>query len=116
MINMNNLTVKKWIEPYRLLETVKLYCEMTDYTFDGSNKLIQKDKLYKTIEEKGGFGLYMKNVNKYYFFKPQNDFSLINKLIEVFGFVEDDYEYSQDSEYCLNLIDLGKAEATFLNI
>lgn len=99
-----------------MLETVKLYCDMEDYTFDGSNKLAQKDKLFKSMNDNSGFGLYMKNVNKYYYFKPQDNFLLLDKLIEVFGFEENDYEYSQDSDYSLNLIDMGKAEATFLNI
>lgn len=113
---MRNLIIKKWIEPYRLLETVKVYCDLADYTFDGSNKSVQKDKMYKVLKENNkNFALYMKNVNKFYIFTPNDEFDLVSKLIEIFEFNSEDIEYSEDSEYALGLIDIGKAEASFLN-
>ena len=114
---MNNLIITKWIEPYRLLETVKEYCEMTDYTFDGSNKIIQKNKMYGDLENNPvKFALYMKNVNKFYVFNPDKEFDLKSKLVEVFDFKQEDYFYSQDSEDALTMVDIGKSEASFLNI
>jgi len=114
---MKNLIIKKWIEPYRLLETVKAHCILTDYTFDGSNKIAQRKKMSKDIQDDNSkFALYMKNVNKFYVFTPKNDYDLFSNLIEVFGFTAEDYEFSEDCEYALELIDMGKAEASFLNI
>lgn len=112
---MNNLIITKWIEPYRLLETVKEYCEMTDYTFDGSNKFVQKNKMYDDLgSNQAKFALYMKNVNKFYVFNPDGEFDLEQKLIEVFDFKKEDYFYSQDSEEAISMVDMGKSEASFL--
>lgn len=114
---MKNLIIKKWIEPYRLLETVKKYCDLKDYTFDGSNKLINKNKMLEDIaQNKNKFGLYMKNVNKFYVFSPQDDFQLLDTLIQTFEFIENDYEYSEDTDKVLNMVDLGKSEASFINV
>lgn len=113
---MKNLVIKKWIEPYILLETVKKYCTFVDYTFDGQNKLNQKSKMFSDIENSRNFALYMKNVNKFYVFTPHDNIDLLSKLIEVFEFEKQDYEYNEDCEIALSLIDMGKAEASFLNI
>ena len=114
---MNNLIIKKWIEPYRLLETVKKYCQLTDLTFDGMNKLEQKNNMFLALENnENNFALYMKNVNKFYVFTQKDEFDLMSVLIDEFGFVSDDYEINDDSENALSLIDMGKAEASFLNI
>ena len=67
-------------------------------------------------EDNSKFALYMKNVNKFYVFTPKSDYDLLSNLIEVFGFSAEDYEFSEDFEYALGLIDMGKAEASFLNI
>ena len=106
---MKNLVIKKWIEPYILLETVKLYCDFSDLTFDGINKLAQK-------ENGKSFALYMKNVNKFYVFTPKEEFDLQSKLVEVFDFSSEDLQIGEDGEQALSLIDMGKAEASFLNI
>lgn len=114
---MKNLIIKKWVEPYRLLETVKVYCDMTDLTFDGMNKFTQKAKMFSALEDNDkSFALYMKNVNKFYVFTPNDEFDLCAKLVEVFGFESEDYQISENSEEALSLIDMGKAEASFLNI
>ncbi len=114
---MKNLVIKKWIEPYRLLETVKLYCDFTDLTFDGMNKIVQKEKMYSLLKEnEKSFALYMKNVNKFYVFTPKEEFDLQAKLVEVFAFENEDLQTGEDSEQALSLIDMGKAEASFLNI
>ncbi len=113
---MRNLIIKKWIEPYRLLETVKEFCEFTDLTFDGMNKIVQKEKMFSLLKENGkSFALYMKNVNKFYVFTPKEKFDLLSKLVEVFGFENEDLQIDEDSEQALSLIDMGKAEASFLN-
>lgn len=114
---MKNLVITKWIEPYRLLETVKKYCEYKDLTFDGMNKLVQKEKMFSLLKEnEKSFALYMKNVNKFYVFTPKEEFDLIKKLVDVFAFESEDLQIGEDSEQALSLIDVGKAEASFLNI
>ena len=100
---MKNLIIKKWVEPYRLLETVKEYCELTDLTFDGMNIIVQKNKMFLALEtDENNFALYMKNVNKFYVFSPKNEFDLISTLVDVFDFSSDDYDYSDDNmkPYC----------------
>jgi len=114
---MKNLIVKKWVEPYRLLEIVKGHCKMTDYTFDGMNKIAKKNEMFSDIQgDSKKFALYMKNVNKFYVFTPNNGFDLLWKLTEVFGLSSEDYEISEDTENALSLVDMGKSEASFLNI
>ena len=39
-----------------------------------------------------------------------------SKLVEVFDFKKEDYFYSQDSEDAISLVDMGKSEASFLNV
>ncbi len=114
---MKNLIIKKWIEPYKLLETVKNYCDFIDLTFDGMNKIVQKNKMFSALEKDDkSFSLYMKNVNKFYIFTPNNEFDLLAKLIEIFGFEPEDYEINENSEDAISLVDMGKSEASFLNI
>lgn len=113
---MKNLIIKKWVEPYRLLETLKDYCELTDLTFGGMDKIVQKEKMFSLlIDNEKSFALYMKNVNKFYVFTPSGDFDLLSKLVEVFGFESKDYQFSESSEEAISLIDVGKAEASFIN-
>lgn len=100
----------KWIEPYVLLENIKKYCEMKDFTFDGFSKENTKSEFLKFLQKENAFGLYMKNVNKFYAFKGQ-----IN-LDEIFGLKPEDYTISSDLEEPFNVIDLGRAEASFINL
>ena len=100
----------KWIEPYVLLENIKKYCEMSDFTFDGFSKDDVKKEFLKRINNENSFGLYMKNVNKFYAFKGQ-----IN-LDEIFNLKPEDYIITNDLDEPFRLIDLGKAEAGFINL
>lgn len=107
---MTNIVLKKWIEPYVLLETMKKHYEMKDYVFDGWTKNSAKQTFFKQLGKSGTVGLYMKNVNKFYVFSNVSDFDIVG----LFGFAPDDYRADDDSENALNLVDLGKAEAAFL--
>lgn len=98
----------KWIEPYVLLENIKKHCEMKDFTFDGFSKENVKKEFLKYIDKENSFGLYMKNVNKFYAFKGQ-----IN-LDEVFALKPEDYYTASDLGEPFKMIDLGKAEASFI--
>ncbi|MBP3820908.1 hypothetical protein J6G99_04610 [bacterium] len=109
---MKSFIITKWIEPYRLLESIKKYYSFKDFTFDGLNKLDQKDKFFKElINTKYSIGLYMKNVNKFYLFNRNENFDIIKELIEDFNFTENDFILTDDIEKPFNMVDIGKAEA-----
>lgn len=104
---MPHYSIKKWIEPYVLLETLKSSYNMNDYTFDGFSKQSVKDEFYKKLQNDNTFGLYMKNVNKYYLFSGNEALN----LDKIFGFTQDDYILTDDWNEPLNMVDSGKAEA-----
>lgn len=106
-----NKIIKKWIEPYVLLETLKKDCELVkDFTFDGFSKNEIKKEFLKQLKKENTFGLYMKNVNKFYLFNDQAD---IDKIFEL---AEDDYEITSDNEKPFEMIDMGKAEAVLIKL
>ena len=99
----------KWIEPYVLLETLKKECRLLkDYTFDGFSKNQIKKEFLKELDNDNNFGLYMKNVNKFYLFNGKAD---IDKIFELTAF---DYETTEDIEKPFDMVDIGKAEAGIL--
>lgn len=103
--------IKKWIEPYVLLETLKKDCELIkDFTFDGFSKNDIKKDFLKKLDKEDFFGLYMKNVNKFYLFKGKID---IDKL---FDLTPSDYEITEDLEKPFEMVDMGKAEASIIKI
>lgn len=136
--------ITKWIEPYVLLETVKKYFDVKDYTFTGANKAEVKQEFLKAIEksskDKISMGLYMKNVNKFYLlalredvnsiFDEYNvpdvlktlDLTVLHKVIltKELGFTEDEQmaqdgiKYIKVENEAFDMIDLGKAEASFI--
>lgn len=121
--------IKKWFQPYVILETVKKYFEVTDITFDGKTKLDSMKKFISEINsaERITIGLYMKNVNKFYLLKLSNDtdsssdITVLENLLSVNNFdnpnVSDFHEWVEvikDTDKAINLIDIGKAEAAFI--
>lgn len=101
-----NKIIKKWIEPYVLLETLKKDCELVkDFTFDGFSKNAVKNEFLKQLKKENHFGLYMKNVNKFYLFKGYVD---IDKIFEL---TPPDYDTTEDIEKPFDMVDMGKAEA-----
>ncbi len=107
---MTHYIIKKWIEPYVLLEKLKSNYDMKDYTFDGFSKISVKQDFFKQLKKENTFGLYMKNVNKYYLFSGVTPLNLEN----LFGFGAEDYEVTDDSEKPLSMVDSAKAEAGIL--
>lgn len=98
----------KWIEPYVLLETLKKHHNLVKvYTFDGFSKNTVKQDFLKQINN--STGLYMKNVNNFYLFEGMAD------IEKIFNFTSDDYETTDDIDKPFDMVDLGKAEAAFLN-
>lgn len=136
--------ITKWIEPYVLLEKVKKYFDIKDFIFDGQNKKEVKAEFLKAIEENNAkqisMGLYMKNVNKFYLLTLREDVSSILDEFEVsevlkkldltvlhkvlitkeFGYTQeeqmaqDGIKYIKQESEAFDLIDSGKAEASFI--
>lgn len=109
---MTSFIIKKWIEPYVLLETAKKHYSMKDYTFDGFSKNNVRTEFLKKLEKSDTFGLYMKNVNKFYLFNGKNAID----LKELYNFSDEDFELTEDIEKLFSLVDLGKAEAGIIKI
>lgn len=136
--------ITKWIEPYVLLESVKKYFDVKDFTFTGFNKRDVKREFLNALENSAKnvitMGLYMKNVNKFYlltlredvnsildeFEVPQVlktlDLSVLHKVIltKELGFTEEEQmsqtgiKYIKAENEAFDMIDLGKAEASFI--
>ncbi len=101
-----NKIIKKWIEPYVLLETLKKDCELLkDFTFDGFSKNDIKKEFLKQLKKENRFGLYMKNVNKFYLFSGNID------IDKIFSLTSSDYEITDNIEIPFEMVDMGKAEA-----
>ena len=109
---MNNLIIKKWLEPYVLLETLKKKYEMKDITFDGFSKNNAKQEMLNLITN-NAFGLYMKNVNKFYVFSSDKEITS-DDLTTYLEITEEDFEYSSELDTAIGAIDLAKAEAVIL--
>jgi len=136
--------ITKRIEPYVLLEKVKKYFDIKDFEFNGQNKLEIKEKFLKEIEKENAkqisMGLYMKNVNKFYLLTLREnvdsildefevpdvlkklDLTVLHKVLitKEFGYSEeeqmaqDGIKYIKQESEAFDLIDLGKAEASFI--
>lgn len=121
--------ITKWFQPYMILESVKKYFDVTDYTFSGMNKFDVMDEFLEQIRTADTItaGLYMKNVNKFYLMKlksginQESDIAALENLLFKNGFESeenpdsDDWvEITQDTDKAFNMIDLGKAEAAFI--
>lgn len=129
-----NRIITKRVEPYDVIESVKKFYDSTEYTFTGRNKFETLDNflsdLKKSTEEKPTMGLYMKNVNKFYLLSikenegksGKSDTELLHELLltQEYGITEDEQInqngiiYSDDLEFSLEQIDMGKAEALFI--
>lgn len=112
---MKSIIITKWIEPYKLLETIKAEYTLKDFTFDGITKSIEKKKFLKELlNNNNSVGLYMKNVNKYYLFTRNEYFEIFDKLKTDFQITNSDKEISEDENKPFEMIDLGKAEACLI--
>lgn len=136
--------ITKWIEPYVLLEKVKKYFDVSEFEFNGQNKNEVKTKLLKSIEDANAkqisMGLYMKNVNKFYLLTLREnvdsildefevpdvlktlDLTVLHKVLitKEFGYTQeeqmaqDGIKYIKQESEAFDLIDMGKAEASFI--
>lgn len=124
--------ITKWFQPYNILESAKKYFELSDYTFNGMNKFDFMEEFLDEIKTSSKsvitLGLYMKNVNKFYVlklkkeFNEKDDISALHNLLltKEFSFSEEDEKnqnginYITDTDKAFNMIDMGKAEASFI--
>lgn len=133
--------ITKFIEPYVLLESVKKYYTLEEYTFNSSNKDSIKEKfladLEKANETRISMGLYMKNVNKFYLLRLKDgvsdlidapdvlkklDLTLLHELIITgeLGYSKDEQmaqggiKYIKQEFEAFDMIDKGTAEASFI--
>ncbi len=133
--------ITKFIEPYVLLESVKKYYDMTDYTFTSQNKEEIKAKFLADLEksnaERISMGLYMKNVNKFYLLALKDgvldtidtpdvlkklDLTVLHELIisNELGYSkeeqmsQDGIKYIKQEFEAFDMIDKGTAEASFI--
>lgn len=134
----------RWVEPYVLLEKVKKYFTVEDFTFDGKNKKEVKEKFLQEIEnaskEQISMGLYLKNVNKFYLLKLREnvnsildeyevpevlktlDLIVLHKVIisKELGYTQEEQMaqdgilYIKQEQEAFDMIDMGKAEASFI--
>ena len=111
---MSGYIITKWVEPYVLLETAKKSFEMKDYTFDGFNKNDVKKNFLKALEKSQSFGLYMKNVNKFYLFQSHHTIDINEFLTVKMELHTKDFYTVDNFDEPFNMVDLGKAEAAFL--
>lgn len=113
---MKSIIITKWIEPYKLLETIKEDYQYKDFTFDTISKSMEKKKFFKELEQcHYSIGLYMKNVNKYYLFTRNDEFDIWTKLQNIFNFEQKDYIIEKDSISApFDMVDMGKAEASII--
>lgn len=136
--------ITKWIEPYVLLEKVKKYFDVKDFEFNGTNKSEVKAKFLQAIENENekqiSMGLYMKNVNKFYLLTLREnvdsildeyevpdvlktlDLTVLHKVLVTKEFdytpeeqmAQEGIKYIKQESEAFDLIDLGKAEASFI--
>lgn len=133
--------ITKFIEPYVLLESVKKYYDLTDYTFNSMNKKDVKAKFLSDLEksnaERISMGLYMKNVNKFYLLRLKDnvedlidapdelkklDLTVLHELIitNELGYTkeeqmsQDGIKYIKQEFEAFDMIDKGTAEASFI--
>ena len=88
--------------------------ELKIQTFDGFSKNSVKNEFLKALKKSAGtsFGLYMKNVNKFYLFTSAKSIDIQKELLEnALNFTQEDFEFSDNQELPINLVDIGKAEA-----
>lgn len=111
---MTHYIITKWVEPYVLLETAKKSFDMKDYTFDGFNKQNIKKEFLKQVGKSEAFGMYMKNVNKFYLFYSHHPIDITEFLIKEIGLREQDFYLTEDLDEPFNMVDLGKAEAAIV--
>ncbi len=123
---MKHMIIKKRIEPYNLIEGVKKYYTVEDYTFKGVDKFSILETFISKLNEiqktSVAFGLYMKNVNKFYLaYSDENinnledslDKKVINNILEISD-NQEDIICTDSRDEALSSIDMGKAEASII--
>ncbi len=133
--------ITRQIEPYILIEAVRKYFDVEEISFNSYNKKQAKENFLAKIEKENkkqiAMGLYMKNVNKFYVLKLKKeakgcvdapdvlkklDLTILHELIitQEMGFTkeeqmaQDGIKYVKQELEAFDMIDNGKAEASFI--
>ena len=112
---MSCIVVHKWLEPYVILEVLKKHYEVEDLTFDSFTKNQMKQKMLLKIQESetNSFGVYMKNLNKFYVFNSDKNIDK-NFIISLFELKNEDYYETDNEDEAVSAIDMAKAEVSFI--
>lgn len=136
--------ITKSVDKNALVEAVKRYFDMEEYEFTSSNKSEVKAKFLQKIEDESknqiSMGLYLKNENKFYVLKLREnvdnileeynvpdvlktlDLIVLHKVIisKELGYTQEEQMaqdgilYIKQEEEAFDMIDNGKAEASFI--
>ena len=133
--------IKRHFEHFSFIEKIKKYFEIEEFNFDSYTKAKVKAEFLAKIEEENAkqisFGLYMKNVNKFFLLKlkpkmldlidapevlKKLDLTVLHELLitKEFGYskeaqmAQDGIKYIKQESEAFDLIDSGKAEASFI--
>lgn len=133
--------ITKFIEPHVLIEAVKKYYDIEEFAFNSLNKAKVKEQFLAAIEKANArqisMGLYMKNVNKFYLLKLKEgmldlvdapdvlkklDLTVLHDLIitKELGYTKEEQmaqngiKYIKQEFEAFDMIDTGKAEASFI--
>lgn len=125
---MQNVIITKRIEPYDLIQGMRRNYAVEEFIFVGRNKFEVLDCVLNKIEEISklnvAFGLYMKNVNKFYLVSSDIKIDNIDENIHsvilknILNLTDEDItgcvgiEFTDDRDKVLSAVDLGKAEAS----
>lgn len=110
--------VTKWLEPYVILETFKRDFDCTDLTFDGSTKLLKLKELMLQLEiaPQGAVGMYLKNVNKFYFMTPKDNVDVVEDILKTSLKLDSTADFSPEKDVMqpIQKVDMAKAEVGIL--
>lgn len=133
--------IKKQIEHYSMIASIKKYFEIEEFDFDSYSKLKVKAEFLEKLEEENAkqisMGLYMKNVNKFFLLKlkpealnlidapdvlKKLDLTILHELLitKEFGYTkeeqmaQDGIKYIKQEAEAFDMIDKGTAEASFI--
>lgn len=112
---MSCIVVNKWLEPYVILEVLKKHYSMEDLTFDSFTKSQMMQKMLLKIQDSktNSFGVYMKNLNKFYVFNSDKNIDK-NFIISLFEFQAEDFYETDNKDEAVSAIDMAKAEVSFI--
>ena len=133
--------IEKFIEPFVVIDRIQKYFDLEVIDFNSENKYEKKAEFLEKLEIENQkqitFGLYMKNVNKFYVLKlaknvddlidapdvlKKLDLTVLHEVLlkKEFGFTQeelmaqDGIKYIKQEQEAFDRIDMGKAQYSFI--